>query len=609
MVLLLLGGQIPGSQSIPGWEDKRNAFPPCIAVGCYLEEVISLRQKELKKLLKSSAVYEIRTWKKNQRNANKELNDTLHDMMLDDIPCEICSNKDSTDEDQIILCSICKIGAAHMKCLTPALSAVPEDNWLCQRCIKAGLHNRIGNKPVREPNYTPTGPKKEALLQALGRASSCVAADAHDADRHSGSATASSSSRTTAAIALDRSKSSKGCTSSRAGLGFKDGVAPRALPPPTIILFGNPSYHQARAYRPAGGHDYQSPSLRWHSNCDHWNCKDCDSSSGVHSDMPRECYHDDLFSPCDGRSHDISPTHRNGTGDDNRYASSSSMAHVVRPYGGSMSASSSSGSYSHPLAQCPPEHVPSHPTNSQPATQRRRTTDGMVATPNGFPVSPVRHHKQNNGGASTRSISTTLPFPAAVGEHTPHDDMPINEATMAFINDIATVDSSLLAWNAANDIFDGLATAAIDPDETEYTHLGTGGEANRPDRPSSCTNINSNRHEATSGTSRWDSSSRSMNEERTTSTLHMSTSGTSPTTKNRISRSRSGDSGVVDNEPGASSAQDSSSSSDLTDCTSHVVVSNSSLDTEHCTFVASNHKHKRNRGEHMPTRNQQQNRR
>ena len=61
-----------------------------------------------------------------------------------------------------------------------------------------------------------------------------------------------------------------------------------------------------------------------------------------------------------------------------------------------------------------------------------------------------------------------------------------------------------------------------------------------------------------------------------------------PTTKNRISRSRSGDSGVVDNEPGASSAQDSSSSSDLTDCTSHVVVSNSSLDTDHCTFVASN---------------------
>ena len=164
----------------------------------------------------------------------------------------------------------------------------------------------------------------------------------------------------------------------------------------------------------------------------------------------------------------------------------------------------------------------------------------------------------------------------------------LSEATMAFINDIATVDSSLLAWNAANDTFDGLATAAIDPDVTEYTHLGTGGEANRPDRPSSYTNNNSNRHEATSGTSRWDSSSRSMNEERTTSTLHMSTSGTSPTTKNRISRSRSGDSGVVDNEPGASSAQDSSISSDLADRSSHVVVSNSSLDTENYTFVASN---------------------
>ena len=66
--------------------------------------------------------------------------------------------------------------------------------------------------------------------------------------------------------------------------------------------------------------------------------------------------------------------------------------------------------------------------------------------------------------------------------------------------------------------------------------------------------------------------------------------------EDRISRSRSGDSGVVDNEPGASSAQDSSSSSDLTDCTSHVVVSNSSLDTELCTFVArqqhSNHDEK-----------------
>ena len=61
-----------------------------------------------------------------------------------------------------------------------------------------------------------------------------------------------------------------------------------------------------------------------------------------------------------------------------------------------------------------------------------------------------------------------------------------------------------------------------------------------------------------------------------------------PTTKNRISRSRSGDSGVVDNEPGASSAQDSSISSDLADRSSHVVVGNSSLDTENCTFVASN---------------------
>ena len=78
-----------------------------------------------------------------------------------------------------------------------------------------------------------------------------------------------------------------------------------------------------------------------------------------------------------------------------------------------------------------------------------------------------------------------------------------------------------------------------------------------------------------------------MNEAMTTSTLHSSTSDTSPTTKNRISRSSSGVSGVVDNEPGASSAQDSSSSSDLADRTLHVVVSNSSLDTD-CTFVASN---------------------
>ena len=253
-----------------------------------------------------------------------------------------------------------------------------------------------------------------------------------------------------------------------------------------------------------------------------------------------------------------------------------------------MSASSSSGSYSHPLAQCPPEHVPSHSTNSQPAIQRRRTTDGMVAIPNALPVSPDRQHKKNDGGASTRSISTTLPFPAGVGEHPPHDDMPINEATMAFINDIATVDSFLLAWNAANDIFDGLATAAIDPEKIEYTHLDKGGGANSPVRSSSHSNNSSNHHNATSGTSFWDSSSRNMYEETTTSSLHSSTSGTSPTTNNRISRSSSGVSGVVDNEPGASSAQDSSSSSDLTDCTSHVVVSNSSLDTEHCTFVASN---------------------
>ncbi|KAJ9520169.1 hypothetical protein QJQ45_030084, partial [Haematococcus lacustris] len=53
-----------------------------------------------------------------------------------DHPCEVC--RFTGDEAVMLLCDGCGTGW-HTYCLTPALDAVPEGDWLCPRCVGAGV--------------------------------------------------------------------------------------------------------------------------------------------------------------------------------------------------------------------------------------------------------------------------------------------------------------------------------------------------------------------------------------------------------------------------------------------------------------------------------------
>jgi hypothetical protein len=55
-----------------------------------------------------------------------------------EIVCESCNSPTSTQEDAILLCDYCDAGW-HMKCLDPKLTAVPDGDWLCRRCVSDGI--------------------------------------------------------------------------------------------------------------------------------------------------------------------------------------------------------------------------------------------------------------------------------------------------------------------------------------------------------------------------------------------------------------------------------------------------------------------------------------
>jgi len=55
---------------------------------------------------------------------------------LDAVKCEICGTDEQ--EGKLLLCDICSLGY-HTFCLTPPLSAVPDDTWLCPVCLEQGF--------------------------------------------------------------------------------------------------------------------------------------------------------------------------------------------------------------------------------------------------------------------------------------------------------------------------------------------------------------------------------------------------------------------------------------------------------------------------------------
>ena len=55
-----------------------------------------------------------------------------------DLPCEICSFTDTTEDHLMMICDSCDTGW-HMSCLTPPVKELPEGDWICPRCTDQGV--------------------------------------------------------------------------------------------------------------------------------------------------------------------------------------------------------------------------------------------------------------------------------------------------------------------------------------------------------------------------------------------------------------------------------------------------------------------------------------
>ena len=64
----------------------------------------------------------------------------------DDIACERCGHAHMAEE--MLLCDECD-GGFHIYCLRPPLRAVPEGDWVCQRCQNASAMRR--RRRVQKP--------------------------------------------------------------------------------------------------------------------------------------------------------------------------------------------------------------------------------------------------------------------------------------------------------------------------------------------------------------------------------------------------------------------------------------------------------------------------
>jgi hypothetical protein len=70
-------------------------------------------------------------------NIDPTIDPTLKDKPPD-TPCEVCFSPVSWQDNKMLLCDHCDAGY-HMQCLPQPLTAVPEGDWLCPRCVQAGV--------------------------------------------------------------------------------------------------------------------------------------------------------------------------------------------------------------------------------------------------------------------------------------------------------------------------------------------------------------------------------------------------------------------------------------------------------------------------------------
>lgn len=70
-------------------------------------------------------------------NIDPSTDPTLADKPVD-TPCEVCFSPQSMQDNKILLCDCCDAGY-HMQCLPQQLAAVPGSDWMCPRCVQAGV--------------------------------------------------------------------------------------------------------------------------------------------------------------------------------------------------------------------------------------------------------------------------------------------------------------------------------------------------------------------------------------------------------------------------------------------------------------------------------------
>ena len=84
--------------------------------------------------------------------------------VLGELPCEICRSPD--DEDSMLLCEKCEKGY-HMACLSPPLSALPEEDWVCKNCGRCLLLELSHDGYLLLTLLTPFVDEDDALAFAL----------------------------------------------------------------------------------------------------------------------------------------------------------------------------------------------------------------------------------------------------------------------------------------------------------------------------------------------------------------------------------------------------------------------------------------------------------
>ena len=90
-----------------------------------------------------------------------------------DLPCQICNSPN--EEHEMLLCDSCNAGY-HMRCLSPPLAKVPDDEWVCPRCLEFGVtveyvRQRNKGNPARRagPVFRNKGQRlRDAQARALG---------------------------------------------------------------------------------------------------------------------------------------------------------------------------------------------------------------------------------------------------------------------------------------------------------------------------------------------------------------------------------------------------------------------------------------------------------